>query len=199
MKASDQFENTIIAVFGKEFFEEIHTLYLRVKQNAGQECDSYGGDSSTIALMLRIRAAMREKNLAPSELPDFRDLEGFYKSRTELLRDTTLFQQLFPKTWEFDCEIQNPNQSYKDDGWRYELSDAIKEMREADKNIEWIFQVTKTKRLVHYYYNELDHYLTYLVGAIRKSAHANDSSYECGLKALRIDIEELLKKPSSEG
>lgn len=188
MKAQEQFENVIKAVFGQKFLEEINELYQHVRESAGKgEFNKYGGDSLSIALMLPIRAAMREKGLAPAELPNFSNLERFYESRTELLKQTSEFQRTFPKTWEFDCVIKCPNRGYTDDGWDYE-NEEVKKMSEEEQEKEWIIRDSKSGKLKHYYYNELDHYLTYLVGAIRKIEHANDNVKECGVFVLKYEI-----------
>lgn len=194
MKAHEQFENVIIAVFGRQFLEEINELYQHVRESAGKgEYNEFGGDSLSIALMLPIRAAMRQKGLAPVELPNFSNLERFYESRTELLKQTLQFQCTFPKTWEFDCEIKCPNRGYAVDGWDYENEEAIEFMSEEGKASEWIFRDSVSGKLTHYYYNELDHYLTYLVGAIRRFEYANDIAKECGIFVLKYEIGKILQ------
>ena len=66
MKATEQFEKTVCAVFGDSYFESILDLYNEVLA-APYDPDGtpYGGDAPAIALMRVIREKMREKGLAP--------------------------------------------------------------------------------------------------------------------------------------
>ena len=189
MKAKEQFEKTVCAVFGDSYFESILDLYNEVLA-APYDPDGtpYGGDAPAIALMRVIREKMREKGLAPKaeiKLDKKDTLENLLRTRTELLDKNKTFQQLFGKTWKYDVEIMNPNDDYDFDGWNYQ---GI-----ALKPEEWVVKLGKRKPS-HLYYNELDHYLTYLVGAIRQNREAADSSRECGLMVLKHEIAEIKSK-----
>ena len=189
MKATEKFEKTVRAVFGDLYLDSIADLYKKVETAPYDPKGApYGGDAPAIALMLAIRKKMREKGLAPREkmeLDEKDTLERLLRRRTELLRKNKTFQQLFGKTWKYDVEIMNPNDGYDFDGWNYQGIALEPE--------EWVVKLGKRKPS-HLYYNELDHYLTYLVGAIRKNREAADSSRECGLMVLKHEIAEIKSK-----
>ena len=189
MKATEQFEKTICAVFGDSYFESILDLYNEVlAATYDPDGTPYGGDAPAIALMRVIREKMRVKGLAPRaeiKLDKKNTLENLLRTRTELLEKNETFRQLFGKTWRYDVEIMNPNDGYDFDGWNYQ---GI-----ALKPEEWVVKLGKRKPS-HLYYNELDHYLTYLVGAIRQNREAADSSRECGLMVLKHEIAEIKSK-----
>ena len=186
MKATEQFEKTVRAVFGDLYLDSIADLYKKVETAPYDPKEApYGGDAPAIALMLAIREKMREKGLAPREKMelDKKDtLERLLRRRTELLRKNETFRELFGKTWKYDLEIMNPNDGYEFDGWDYQGIDLKPE--------EWVVKLGRRKPS-HLYYNELDHYLSYLVGAIRQNHEASDRSRECGLMVLKHEIAEI--------
>lgn len=186
MMATEQFEKTVRAVFGDLYLDSIADLYKKVETAPYDPKGApYGGDAPAIALMLAIREKMREKGLAPREkmeLDEKDTLERLLRRRTELLRKNETFRELFSKTWKYDLEIMDPNDGYDFDGWDYQGIDLKPE--------EWVVKLGRSKPS-HLYYNELDHYLTYLVGAIRQNHEASDGSRECGLMVLKHEIAEI--------
>jgi hypothetical protein len=117
----------------------------------------------------------------------YREQEIFYQKRTELLENNETFKKYFPNTWLFDTKIKSPNRGYTDDGWNYGIIDA-----EFD-DCEWVVPIGRNGRKTHYYYNELDHYLTYLIWKIREKDNADDNSKECGLTILKNEIDYIVE------
>lgn len=183
------FEKTIKIAFGKDSWKDKELLnkYNKVikKRNeflnngkAEDDCGEFGDDPTTIELMLYVRKLMREEKLIPdvslkiciqSESLTIDNLKKFVvldsKTRSWL---TTEYKERFPIS--YYSEPESHIWDYGDDGWDY--SEYQKE-NSLDADIEWLFpfkdRIGRTKRIGHIYYNELDHYLTYLVGAIRKN------------------------------
>ncbi len=192
-KAKEQFKNAMKKILGKELEEdeEINRLYSEVIEanKKGKCCGKFGDDESTILLMTELRKRMREQEFAPNCILQNMDWEkkevneDFYRKRTELVRETEKYKELFPKTYNYECETMPINTSYISDGWNYVKKDY--------PNEEWNFPVGKKQIMyTHFYYNELDHYLTYLIRVIRtKGEDARDCCSECGLKILKKEIE----------
>ena len=176
------FEKTIKKVFGKKIWDEekFKRLYdnvikkreenLKNGKKAEDGCGRYGDDPTTIELMLYIRKLMREKKLIP-DVP----LEICIQSKSLKIKDLTKFVRFDIKTigWlteeyekrfpeSYDSEPESHMEDYLDDGWDY--SEYL-EKNPSKADIEWFFKFNK--KISHFYYNELDHYLTFLVYAIR--------------------------------
>ncbi len=188
-EAIARFHRAITAVFGvslrndKTFAALCDAVESPIKSKA-----KYGGDESAIELMRYLRKKMIKYGLAPKE-PLKQGEKGFYRFRTELLRNTVGFKDRFPETWKLDCEIRNPNCGYMEDGWDYRiarLSIKPEEDRET-KETEWLGLDKEGAILTHFYYNELDHYLTNLVGRIRGYCR---SAKEEGYRTIEREIEE---------
>ena len=105
--------------------------------------------------MLHIRHQMMALSLAPDcKLEDgnrFKYLEHNSKE----------FKNRFPLPYKFEKKRNNENDSiipvnYLDDGWIYDNINY--------KDSDWMIKCSKG--LTHYYYNELDHLLSYLVGRL---------------------------------
>lgn len=190
MKAEEQLRKTIITTMGRSVWNDIQPLLNAVMRarDDGLLIDDNGCDESVINLMFELRKNMREMGLAPKcglQENEWKNLELFYKKRTELLSKTHLFKNKLENTYRFESDIMPINKHYTDDGWNYGNE------YEYDKT-EWIFPVGRGKqKYTHYYYNELDHYLSYLVGKIRSEKDSNDCCRECGLKVLKSEIEDL--------
>ncbi len=174
------FEKTIKKVFGKKIWDEekFKGLYDNVikKRNeilnngkAEDGCGEFGDNPTTIELMLYVRKLMREEKLIPdvslkiciqSESLTIDNLKKFVvldsKTRSWL---TTEYKERFPIS--YYSEPESHIWDYRYDGWDY--SEYQKE-NSLDADIEWIIKIKN--KFSHIYYNELDHYLTYLVGAI---------------------------------
>ena len=191
--AKDQFNAMMQSLrIDLEKDEEINRLYSEVIEanKKGKCCGEFGDDESTRLLMTELRKRMREQKFAPNcklQNMDWKKKEGkedFYRKRTELVGKTEKYKKLFPKTYNYECKTMPINTSYNFDGWNYG--------EKKYQNEEWIFPVGKKQIMyTHFYYNELDHYLTYLIGFIRrKGEDAKDSCGECGLKILKSEIEE---------
>ena len=76
---------------------------------------------------------------------------------------------------------------YLVDGWDY--SEYLKK-NPSKTDIEWFFKLNK--KVYHLYYNELDHYLTYLVGAIRRGKSRD------GIKQGKNIKEDLKRMPEKD-
>lgn len=176
------FEKTIKKVFGKKIWDEekFKRLYdnvikkreenLKNGKKAEDGCGRYGDDPTTIELMLYIRKLMREKKLIPDvplkiciqsesltmdNLKKFVVLDG--KTRSWL---TTEYKERFPIS--YYSEPESHIWDYFENGWDYS---KYQKENSLDADIEWLFEYKG--KLDHFYYNELDHYLTYLVYVIR--------------------------------
>lgn len=189
----ERFHHAIQVAFGDSLGEEktFCDLYASVLESPDQSNSPppYGGDKCAIELMRYLREQMRKCGLAPTE-PLKQGKSGFYRFRTELLRNTVGFRDRFPETWKFDCEIRKRNSGYTEDGWDYRiagLSIKPEEDRET-KETEWLDLDKKGAILTHFYYNELDHYLTNLVGRIR--GYYCRSAKEEGYRTIEREIEE---------
>lgn len=159
--------------------KEIEPLYKKVIENRDNnvKCGTYGDDPATIELILYLRHKMRENKLISSEpisnylkaIPKTMDdckelLENFLendgKVRSWLTEE---YKKRFP--YSYESEPKSHIDDYKEDGWNY-LEYLNQNNHNYDYDIEW-FCVEKNV-VGHIYYNELDHYLTYLLGAIRR-------------------------------
>ena len=154
--------------------KDIEPLYNKVIENRDNnvKCGKYGDDPATIELILYLRHKMRENKLISSEpiskhlkaipitIENFKKfLEKDGKDRSWL---TEKYQECFP--YSYESEPESHINDYKEDGWNY--SEYLnRNNQNYDYDIEW-FYVEKNE-VSHIYYNELDHYLTYLLYAIR--------------------------------
>ena len=163
MTLKEAFENTIRSVFSDEIWEgeNLQKKYKKVLKGNG-DCGKFGDDSSTIDLMLYIRNLMRINNLVPNLRMDNTNIEEFINKKIREKDNwlTKEYKESFPKSYNSEPN-SHLNGDYDVDGWNYENAGII------DWGIEWIGDYKGYKN-THYYYNELDHYLTYLVGAIRR-------------------------------
>lgn len=172
------FEKTIKKVFGKKIWDEekfkrLYDNVIEKREENKDDCGQYGDDSTTIELMLYIRKLMREEKLIPdvplkfyiqSEPVTEENFKKFIvrdgKTRSWLTKE---YEKRFDKSYKSEPESHIGD--YLDDGW-YRYSEYQKE-NSLDTDIEWIIKINN--KFSHIYYNELDHYLTYLVRAIRKN------------------------------
>jgi hypothetical protein len=175
----EEFEKTIERVFGKNCLKEIEPLYKKVIENRDNnvKCGRYGDDPATIELILYLRHKMRENKLISSEpisnylkaipktMKDYEELfknflENDGKDRSWLTEE---YKKRFP--YSYESEPESHIDDYMFDGWKY-FEYLNQNNQNYDYDIEW-FCVGKNV-VGHIYYNELDHYLTYLLGAIRR-------------------------------
>lgn len=179
------FEKTIKKVFGKKIWDEekfkrLYDNVIEKREENKDDCGQYGDDSTTIELMLYIRKLMREEKLIPdvplkfyiqSEPVTEENFKKFIvrdgKTRSWLTKE---YEKRFDKSYKSEPESHigdhlDDKWDYLDDGW-YRYSEYQKE-NSLDTDIEWIIKINN--KFSHIYYNELDHYLTYLVRAIRKN------------------------------
>ena len=171
----EEFEKTIERVFGKNCLKEIEPLYKKVIENRDNNVKygTYGDDPATIELILYLRHKMRENKLIFSEpisnylkakpitIENFKKLlEKDGKDRSWLTEE---YKKRFP--YSYESEPESHIDDYMFDGWKY-FEYLNQNNQNYDYDIEW-FCVGKNV-VGHIYYNELDHYLTYLLGAIRR-------------------------------
>lgn len=171
----EEFEKTIERVFGKNCLKEIEPLYKKVIENRDNnvKCGRYGDDPATIELILYLRHKMRENKLISSKpisnylkaipitIENFKKfLEKDGKDRSWLTEE---YKNRFP--YSYESEPESHKKPYTDDEWNY-FEYLNQNNQNYDYDIEW-FYVGKNV-VGHIYYNELDHYLTYLLGAIRR-------------------------------
>ena len=169
------FEGYIEKIFGKDCLKEIEPLYKKVIENRDNnvKCGTYGDDPATIELILYLRHKMRENKLIscepisnylkaiPITIENFKKfLEKDGKERSWLTKE---YRNRFPCSYE--SEPESHKKPYTDDGWNY-FEYLNQNNQNYDYDIEWFYV---EKNIVgHIYYNELDHYLTYLLGALRR-------------------------------
>ena len=180
ISVEEKFKETIIKVFGKKIWDEekFKGLYDNVIKKrdeilnngkAEDGCGEFGDNPTTIELMLYVRKLMREEKLIPdvpleiciqSKSLPINKLKKFvmfdFKTIGWLTEE---YEKRFPESYK--SEPESHMREYLDDGWDY--SEYQKE-NSLDADIEWIIKIKN--KFSHIYYNELDHYLTYLVGAI---------------------------------
>lgn len=121
--------------------------------------------------MLYIRKLMREEKLIPdvpleiciqSKFLRIDNLKKFFKCDVKTIDWLTEeYEKRFPESYK--SEPESHMREYLVDGWDY--SEYLKK-NPSKTDIEWFIKLNK--KVYHLYYNELDHYLTYLVGAIRR-------------------------------
>ena len=196
-----KFKETVEDVFRKDIWEDEELLnkYKKViekREKNKDDCGKYGDDPTTIELMLYIRKLMREKKLIPdvpleiciqSKAVTEENFKKFIvhdgKTRSWL---TTEYEERFHTSYESEPESHfGPHNSkpesdkwdYLDDGWDY--SEYLKE-DSSKADIEWIIKFGN--KFSHIYYNELDHYLTFLVGAIRRNITSDRSRQGVNIK-----------------
>ena len=190
----NKFIETIEKVFEEDRWDDIKTLLNKVREKRGKAedgCGKYGDDSTTIELMLYIRKLMREEKLIPS-VP----LENYIQSQPLTIENLKKFVVLDGKTrsWltarykkeypiSYDSEPESHSWDYFDDGWDYS---KYLEENSLNADTEWFFEFKDRfdhkVRLSHIYYNELDHYLTYLVYAIRTNKICDRSKKGVNIK-----------------
>ena len=174
-KVEKVFKGYIEKIFGKDCLKEIEPLYKKVIENRDNnvKCGKYGDDPATIELILYLRHKMRENKLISSEpisnylkaipitIENFKKfLEKDGKERSWLTKE---YRNRFPCSYE--SEPESHKKPYTDDGWNY-FEYLNQNNQNYDYDIEWFYV---EKNIVgHIYYNELDHYLTYLLGALRR-------------------------------
>ena len=177
-KVEKVFKGYIEKIFGKDCLKEIEPLYKKVIENRDNnvKCGEYGDDPATIELILYLRHKMRENKLISSEpisnylkaIPKTKEdckelfknfLENDGKDRSWLTEE---YKKRFPCSYE--SEPESHKKPYTDDGWNY-FEYLNQNNQNYDYDIEW-FYVEKNE-VGHIYYNELDHYLTYLLRSIR--------------------------------
>lgn len=194
-----KFEGCIEKIFGKDCLKDIEPLYNKVIENRDNnvKCGIYGDDLATIELILYLRHKMRENKLISSEpisnylkaipitkenyeklLENFLENDG--KDRSWLTEE---YKKRFP--YSYESEPESHKKPYTIDGWNY-FEYLNLNNQNYDYDIEW-FYVEKNE-VGHIYYNELDHYLTYLLGAIRLGKE-NDM-IRAG-KNIKIDLEKI--------
>jgi hypothetical protein len=180
ISVEEKFKETIIKVFGKKIWDEekFKGLYDNVIKKrdeilnngkAEDGCGEFGDNPTTIELMLYVRKLMREEKLIPdvpleiciqSKSLPINKLKKFvmfdFKTIGWLTEE---YEKRFPESYK--SEPESHMREYLDDGWDY--SEYLKK-NPSKADIEWFFKFNK--KISHLYYNELDHYLTYLVGAI---------------------------------
>ena len=171
-KVEKVFKGYIEKIFGKDCLKEIEPLYKKVIENRDNNVKfgEFGDDLATIELILYLRKIMRQKKLVPTE----KLLKGkslTYDNYLEFIENdgkvrswlTEEYKKRFP--YSYESEPKSHIDDYKEDGWNY-LEYLNQNNQNYDYDIEW-FYVEKNE-VGHIYYNELDHYLTYLLGAIRR-------------------------------
>lgn len=183
----NKFIETIEKVFEEDRWDDIKTLLNKVREKRGKAedgCGKYGDDSTTIELMLYIRKLMREEKLI-SSVP----LENYIQSQPLTIENLKKFVVLDGKTrsWltarykkEYPISYDSEPESHSWDYSKYLEENSL------DADTEWFFEFKDRfghkVRLSHIYYNELDHYLTYLVYAIRTNKTCDRSKKGVNIK-----------------
>ena len=192
----NKFKETIAKAFKDDNWEDIwkgiEPLYNKVlekREENKDDCGKYGDDSTTIELMLYVRKLMREEKLIPDvplkfyiqsepvtikeTIKNFNNfIENDGKNKSWLTKE---YKKRFPKS--YGSEPESHLSEYDIDGWDYS---EYQKRNPLDADIEWLFKYRA--KIGHIYYNELDHYLTYLAGAILENAinkkkNASDGSH----------------------
>lgn len=194
-KVEKVFKGYIEKIFGKDCLKEIEPLYKKVKENRDNNVKygEYGDDPATIELILYLRHKMRENKLISSEpisnylkaipitIENFtKFLEKDGKERSWLTEE---YKKRFP--YSYESEPESHINDYMDDGWKY-FEYLNQNNQNYDSDIEWFY--VEENEVGHIYYNELDHYLTYLLGAIRRGKK-NDRIQQG--KNIKIDLDQI--------
>ncbi|EUC82374.1 hypothetical protein HMPREF1516_1311 [Streptococcus sp. CM6] len=193
------FEGHIEKIFGKDCLKDIEPLYNKVIENRDNnvKCGTFGDDPATIELILYLRHKMRENKLISSEpisnylksIPKTKEeykelfenfLENDGKDRNWLTEE---YQERFP--YSYESEPESHINDYTDDGWNY-FEYLNQNNQNYDYELEWFY--VEENKVVHIYYNELDHYLTYLLYAIR-TGKENDRIIQG--KNIKIDLKKI--------
>lgn len=172
LSREEYFNKAIIALFGYTFWKEkCEKLFHEVVSGSRVNDGNYGDCDSGKELMNVIREKMNEQGLAPAIKME----KASFKTRIEGMKISysRKFSKEFPNT--YDYEMTNKNKSYDYDGWKYKTEDFDK----------WILTY-KEGTYSHYYYNELDHVLTFCLGNVRKGKKTTPKE-----KGFFIMVEEL--------
>lgn len=206
----EDFKETIKVIFNEtedsEWYKEFEKKFNKIKDEDDEIIGKYGCSIGTMELMLFIRKRMRDEGLAPiisliSDIP-IRS-KKHYDYIIDCMRNCSLqFIDKFPETYNIDIkkrkcskkgkEIANYNLSYDVDGWnytniQYNCEDWMKYM-----SVQQQHQKPAKKYVTHFYYNELDHYLTYYVYLIKVGK--NIAWHDEGLDCIRNKVKILMNK-----
>lgn len=188
-RAEKEFIFTIIVLFGVEVINNEFINNYNCLKNCdvcsyfkNNECkkvkDDYplGGCPVAKNLMIYLRGKMKEQKYisAIDEKLEVMNQNDFVSKNM-----TQKFIEKFPFTYIYELHviIKLHDLSFSFDGWDYENTEFINDSS---------YVKTRTK-IKHYYYNELDHWLTYMVGRISRGIE-NYKFNEVGFKFIRKEI-----------
>lgn len=184
-----EFEEAIKKVFGEEFLKDVNENeeYKIIKESNEFNKENFGDCDEARKLMMYIRKEMISKELAPSgvDISKLGSDEHHKEVVLEGMKKSKRFLDLFKNV--YDCDKDKKELKYCVDGWNY--YNDCKDYSDDEIANMWI----KKNNYKHYYYNELDHYLTYLVSKI---VTGKDSKYsdkvggwiDWGLELIRSEI-----------
>ena len=174
------FEGYIEKIFGKDCLKDIEPLYNKVLENRDNnvKCGTFGDDQATIPISNYLKAMPKTKKDYEKLFENYLENDG--KDRSWLTEE---YKKRFP--YSYESEPESHINDYMDDGWKY-FEYLNQNNQNYDSDIEWFY--VEENEVGHIYYNELDHYLTYLLGAIRRGKK-NDRIQQG--KNIKIDLDQI--------
>lgn len=141
----------------------------------------YGGTKAAKELMKIVRSKMIKKGYVEDwfkkEESENLSINKIKENRIAGIKNNTEYK-IFDETYKLEIsEVLN----YFEDGWEYDANEA--------KEDPW---VVKKDYQTHIYYNELDHYITYLVSTIARNKEYDGK--EKGIKTIEDDVKKLKNK-----
>lgn len=187
----EDFKETIKVIFNEnevsEWYKEFEKKFNKIKDEDDEIIGKYGCSIGTMELMLFIRKRMRDEGLAPLVSLDGVSLRG--KKHDENIikymeNNSPYFMKIFKDAYEDN--VKRNKLKYSIDDWNY---NEIKY-----SNVDWMKMkiCKKGNYITHYYYNELDHYLTYYVYLIKVGK--NIAWHDEGLDCIRNKVKILINK-----
>ena len=192
------FKDTIKVIFneteGSDWYGEFKEKYKKFKEAVNEvENKKKSAQEEAIKLMLFIREKMKKEGLAPTEEFNEELTEDYKKWYDYIIRtnESLIYKDKFKNAVECEEEKKKYDNGkkilrYDYDDWNY--SEIAK--NEKDKKNCWI------KDNTHYYYNELDHYLTHYVENIMQdknirftSKKGKNINTDWGLLSVQTDID----------
>ena len=196
MNTKDEFMSAIKVMYGnneKEFIKTWAITEAFLEKAKNEEKGKYGDCDSLRNLLILIRREMVRLEFAPKKGIPRRFNDGIEKGKehTEILigeNEDTKYSQMFRKAYMQECENANGKEpeywSYSDDGLDYSKHRELNNKNCIQiKDNDWITNNNK-----HYYYNQYDHWISYMAGAIVQGNQMFKTNKNSGLKEIRAKI-----------